>query len=125
GQGQWHDYRVRGDRPGKKSGRYILSLDSRPRGWAGCRKRGVKFTWTPNKSYAAPTAAELEKKRRKRRAPKREKQEVREAARKSAERLWSAAEEPDQHPYLQRKGIRSHGLRVGTWENSYYSERHD
>ncbi|MBI2744607.1 MAG: PriCT-2 domain-containing protein [Burkholderiales bacterium] len=40
------------------------------------------------------------------------------AAAARAQELWDAAEplEGDGHPYLQRKGVLSHGLRVGRWE---------
>lgn len=43
--------------------------------------------------------------------------EQREAARLRAVALWEAAEPADDgHPYLERKGVRAHGLRVGKWE---------
>ncbi len=38
------------------------------------------------------------------------------AAEARANRLWLEAVDCDEHPYLERKGIRSHGLRVGRWE---------
>ena len=30
--------------------------------------------------------------------------------------LWNNATPSDQHPYLERKGVKSHGVRVGNWE---------
>lgn len=41
---------------------------------------------------------------------------LREAAIVRANATWSAATECEDHPYLERKGVRSHGLRVGVWE---------
>ena len=38
------------------------------------------------------------------------------AARDRAALVWGAATECTEHPYLTRKGVHSHGLRVGVWE---------
>lgn len=37
------------------------------------------------------------------------------AAAHEANELWEAATPASVHPYLSRKGVKSHGLRVGTW----------
>ena len=40
----------------------------------------------------------------------------RDKARRKANAIWNSAKPaPDDHPYLQRKGVPSFGLRVGTW----------
>lgn len=41
---------------------------------------------------------------------------LREAAAVRANAIWSAASDCDEHPYLERKQVKSHGLRVGAWE---------
>lgn len=38
-----------------------------------------------------------------------------EAAKRAAE-IWNASEPCEAHPYLTKKGVKSHGLRVGNWE---------
>lgn len=35
-----------------------------------------------------------------------------------AQQIWDAATPCDTHPYLERKGVASHGLRVGRWERT-------
>lgn len=78
--------------------------------------------WQDDKKYPKPSREVIE--RRKAEAAKRhaeaEAQEAadRAAAAQHAVYMWNNAKpvEGDGHPYLQRKGVVSHGLRVGTWE---------
>lgn len=78
--------------------------------------------WKDDASNKKPSKAELEARRVA--AAARAEQAVREdaerhaAAAKRAQEIWDAAVplESDGHPYLQRKGVLSHGLRVGRWE---------
>ncbi len=76
--------------------------------------------WTPSKKYKAPSAEEIA--RRKAESQRRIEQEEREAAERHAkaavraQAIWDAAAECGEHSYLTRKGVKSHGLRVGVWE---------
>lgn len=78
--------------------------------------------WQDDKKYAKPSREVIEQ--RKAEAAKRhaeaEAQEAadRAAAAQHAAYMWNNAKpvEGDAHPYLQRKGVVSHGLRVGSWE---------
>lgn len=78
--------------------------------------------WQDDKKYAKPSREVIEQ--RKAEAAKRhaeaEAQEAadRAAAAQHAAYMWNNAKpvEGDAHPYLQRKGVVSHGLRVGAWE---------
>lgn len=78
--------------------------------------------WKDDGKVKRPTAAELAA--RKAAAEERAKKAAEEdaarhaAAAKRAQALWDAATpvEGDGHPYLKRKGVLSHGLRVGRWD---------
>lgn len=121
--GKFHRVHVDGDRNKVKNGWFVLHTDGRPSGAFGCNRRygnNVKFTWVADKSAKPLTPAErrafreeMNRKRREREAAERAQ---REAARAEASRIWEAAREAADHPYLTRKGVRAHGLRIGTWE---------
>lgn len=76
--------------------------------------------WSEEKKYKRPSKEEIA--RRNAEAAARREQADREDAERhaiAAERataIWNAAAECTEHPYLARKGIQSHGLRVGQWE---------
>lgn len=121
--GKFHRVHVDGDRHKVKNGWYVLHADGRPSGAFGCNRRygnNVKFTWVAEKSAKPMTPTErrafrdeMNRKRREREAAE---QAKREAASAEATRIWETAREAADHPYLTRKGIRAHGLRIGTWE---------
>lgn len=122
--GRFHRVHVEGDRNKSKNGWFVLHPDGeRPSGAFGCNKRygnTVKFTWSAEKPVKPLTAAERRKWReemtRKRREREAEERAAHEAARAEANRIWEAARDATEHPYLKRKGVRAHGLRIGTWE---------
>lgn len=73
-----------------------------------------------DKSEAAqPTAEQMEERARIRAEAKaRSEKETREAhaaAMVEANRIWEAAVPADMHPYLAKKGVKAHGLRIGSW----------
>ncbi len=76
--------------------------------------------WADDVKYKKPTKAEIDARNAK--AAERAKQLAAEeaaahaAAAKWAQRLWDAATPCTTHPYLERKGVPAHGLRVGRWE---------
>lgn len=76
--------------------------------------------WADDTKYKKPTKAEIDARNAK--AAERAKQLAAEeaaahaAAAKWAQRLWDAATPCTTHPYLVRKGVPAHGLRVGRWE---------
>lgn len=122
--GKLHRIQLDGDKKGSKNGWYVVHVsDGHPAGAFGCAKRyGVdtKFTW---KSGAASNELTPEERRawRKRMNERHKQQAAEQAAKRDAAaaraiELWTAAAPaPDDHPYLKRKGVRSHGLRVGKW----------
>ena len=76
--------------------------------------------WKDDTAYKKPSAAEIEQ-RRKARAEREalaaaQELAAQEAAAVKAQELWAAAAPCDTHPYLERKGVKSHGLRYGRFE---------
>ena len=76
--------------------------------------------WTDSTKYKKPTQAEIDA--RNAQAAERAKQlaaeeaEAHAAAAKRAQLIWDAAKPCETHPYLERKGVAAHDLRVGCWE---------
>lgn len=116
-------HRIRADGDKDKTVWFVLHADDRPAGMFGCNRRygyDQKFTW---KADVERTPLTPEQKRAYRERMQRMEAEraaqvaaTRAAAAERANRLWNEAAECTEHPYLERKGIRSHGLRVGKWE---------
>lgn len=115
-----HRFHVDGDSKGTRNGWYVLFTDGVPAGEFGSWKTGASYTWcaedrgtlTPEENEAINRR--IEKARQERDAAERERQG--EAAR-LANLIYNDAVEvfDDDHPYLKRKGIVSHGLRVAPW----------
>lgn len=119
--GKLHRYHVDGDRPCVKNGAYCLHLDGTPAGWFGTHKGGwLPQTWCAKSENELTTAdREAQRKRLQAAQAARDKEAKRnrnDAARK-ARSLWAKARPaPADHPYLIRKGIAVHGLRLATWK---------
>lgn len=76
--------------------------------------------WKDDTAYKKPTKEQIDA-RNAAAAARREQAEaeeavLREAAALRARALWDAAAPATDHPYLTKKGVQAHGLRVGTWE---------
>ncbi|WP_407122157.1 toprim domain-containing protein [Bradyrhizobium sp. STM 3561] len=121
--GRLHRYHVEGDKKGQRNAWAILHIDGkRPAGAFGCNRRygtDQKFTWSA-KGAKPLTQAErralrerIERQKTEREAAERARHAV---AAERARQLWDAASDCETHPYLERKQIQSHGLRVGKWE---------
>lgn len=113
-------FHVEGDPKGTRNGWYVLFGDGIPAGEFGSWKTGVTQTWCARNQQQmsaeerAAIEARMEESRRQREAAQRAAEG---AAAKAANMLWNSADpvRGDDHPYLQRKGVRSHGLRVCDW----------
>lgn len=123
--GKLHRVHARGDSKNVKDAWYVLHVDDRPAGKYGHNGKfghDASFSWSMKVDRAPMSAEEKRAYREKMEADRaRREQETAErhaAAAVLANRMWEAATtiEGDGHPYLQRKGIQSYGLRVGTWE---------
>lgn len=112
---------VEGDRPDTRHGWYILHADQHPAGAFGCNKRlGVdaKISWSMKESK--PLTREERRAFAQKMAKRKAEQEAAERARHEAAaaravEIWEAAQPAAEHPYLSRKGVSAHGLRVGRW----------
>lgn len=124
--GKLHRIHVRGDGARTvKNGWYVLHNDDRPAGSFGCNKRygtDASFSWSSTEK-AAPMSAEERRAFRARMEAAAEQKAAEQRARHAAagelaNRIWDAGQtiEGAAHPYLERKGIQSHGLKVGAWE---------
>ena len=116
-------FHVQGDRQGSTNGWAKIFLDAKPAGNFGCMKRwgDHKFSWKAKRDTKPMSAAELKTQREdwaRRKAEQTAAAIKRHAdAAGRAQSIWAAAQPaPDDHPYLMRKGVKSHGLRVGQWE---------
>lgn len=117
--GQWHRSPVDGDKSGKQSGTYKGFLDGRPAGvFQNFRDGKGQVTWKAEGQWKEPTAEErydqANKKREKAVAAARAHEDV---AAFTAKRVAQLAAARDDHAYLVRKGIRSHGLLTDRYGN--------
>lgn len=120
--GHLHRIHVEGDRKGSRNAWYCLHYDERPAGTFGCNKRhgDHKFKWQADRNATPWTPEErkvwadrVAKERAEKQAVERERHEK---AARIANSVWeNAAEATDEHPYLQAKGVKAHGLKVGKW----------
>jgi phage/plasmid primase-like uncharacterized protein len=114
--GNLHRVPVDTDRRGKKSGAYIGHLDAWPAGFLCNFKTGEVMRWRASGATRALSAAERSQAQAETARRQRERERVRHAEEEAvAERvrvLWRQARPAYRHPYLERKGVAEHGLRV-------------
>ena len=124
--GTLHRIHVNGDHKGTENGWYILFADDRPAGQFGCNKRfgpDERIGWSMKGTDAKPRTPEerqaMNERIEQQRAEKAQAEKARRAeAAERAKAIWDAATPAEDHPYLERKGVRAHGLRVGPWEKT-------
>lgn len=111
-------FRVATDPRGTLNGWYVLHTDGVPAGAFGCWKRRITINWcgkpdaalTPvDRASVAKRIAEVEE------ARKRETERRQAVGAGRCAIIWDAATPCTEHPYLTRKGVKPHGLRVGRW----------
>jgi putative DNA primase/helicase len=110
--GRLHRYHVEGDRLGSKNAAVILHLDGNPAGFYQYFKTGITRTWRADGkrqrlSHADRLAMEIEQKQRQ--------DEILETQRKAAIKavnIWRDATPVINHPYLEKKQIQAHQLRI-------------
>ncbi|MDD2990798.1 MAG: DUF927 domain-containing protein [Zoogloea sp.] len=118
--GKLHRCELRDGPKGRKDGAYLLHLDGVPAGGFQNFKDGLEWeNWradigrqlTPEEEAASRARIEAQ-----RAAREAEAKAKRDKARRKANAIWNNAKPaPDDHPYLLRKGVLAHGLRVGSW----------
>lgn len=115
--GKLHRIHIEGDRKGSKNGWYVLFDDGGLLAGAfGCWKRQISESWCAKNDRQMTAAERAEFKRRMetaRQAREAEEAERRGAARDKALFIWKTSPPaPDDHPYLVKKRVGNHGLRL-------------
>lgn len=115
--GKLHRYYVDGDPKGRRNGWFVFHGDGVPAGSFG-RWGGVKRTWSAEKNTVKPLTREERDELARKRAERKAREAAEEAARmaraaRRSQQMWEAAAPAETHPYLTRKGIGAHGVRVG------------
>ncbi len=114
--GRLHRIHIEGDKRESKNGWYCFHDDGLPAGAFGSWKTGESHTWCakPERTLT-PDEREANQKRYAKARRERDAQQQREyeRARRKAAVIWKAAKPaPDDHPYLARKGIKAHGVKL-------------
>jgi phage/plasmid primase-like uncharacterized protein len=114
--GSLHRVPVDSDRRGKKSGAYIGHLDAWPAGFLCNFKTGEVRRWRASGATRALSVVERRQAQaetaRRQRERERERHAEEEAVAKRVQALWRQGRPAYRHPYLERKGVAEHGLRV-------------
>jgi putative DNA primase/helicase len=115
--GRLHRFHIEGQRRGSQNGAYVLHSDGRPSGWFQDFVSGVSGKWSASGGGGRRRLTLADRQRieadRAARAKDIEQRHVEVQAK--AQRLWAAATPCSEHPYLTRKGVQSHGLRIADW----------
>lgn len=115
--GKMHRFKVEGDKSTEKSGWYCVYGDGLfPAGAFGSWRHDISKKWRADIGRA-PTLEELEFARQKAEAAREaqraeEKRRKKAAAEKACEMYESLPDAPNEHPYLIRKGVKAHGLKL-------------
>lgn len=113
--GNLHRVYIEGDKRGTKNGAYILHADGRPAGWFQHFSSGTYGTWTASEKREPMTLAmrqQIEQAKLQRQV---EQLQAHKVTAEKARFIWSRSTpitESSQHPYLTKKRIQPHGLRV-------------
>lgn len=114
--GKLHRFHVHGDRPGSKNGWYVLFLGGLTAGAFGSWKSSQTHKWCAKPGNTLTKAEKRDLTQRMKIAAKARADEIAEgykqAQRKAHNILKSATAAPDDHPYLRRKGVKSHNARL-------------
>ncbi len=98
---------------------YVLHDDGLAAGVYGCWRSGLQATWCSKSEHAMTQAERLALREQVRSAQRQRDAEQalrQQQASHTALQRWQAAAPAVQHPYLQAKGVRAHGLRIeGEW----------
>ena len=101
---------------GDKPGWYLVFGDGVPAGRFGCWRAGMEVTWRADVGRKLTQAEEMAHARRVAEAKvlrDAELERQHQVAADTVEKIWSSASAAHQdHPYLARKGIKTHGVRI-------------
>ena len=113
--GKIHRFNVNGDKPKSRNGWYVFyGDDGLPTGAFGSWKLGQTFTWcSKNEKYLSDVERmKFQERIAEAKAARDEEQKRLHAkAREKAALIWENTKPVIKHPYLEAKGVSSHGLR--------------
>jgi putative DNA primase/helicase len=118
--GKLHRFHVEGDPRNKRNGFYTLHLDEHPAGMFGCWKRGggeaIKWSAKSSTRLSLQERRALQAKAMADKARRAAEDRAKfDAGAVKANAIWDAAEPCEDHPYLDRKGVKSYGFRCAEW----------
>ena len=113
--GTLHRFHVEGDKPHSINGWYVLH-DNPLAGTFGCWRQGIKENWS-SRQHQTLTPAEKARYRVNMEAQKQQREatqaKIHTECRKKSKAIWEQAQPaPEDHPYLVKKKIQPHGLRI-------------
>ena len=107
---------TKGEKGHDKPGWYVAFSDGVPAGRFGCWRLGFESSWKADIGRSLTPVEEMAQSRRLAEAKTQrdaEQKKTREVAANTVDLIWSqAGAASPEHPYLQRKGIKTHGARI-------------
>ena len=119
--GKQHRVDVEGDKKGRKSGMYIGHLDDYPAGFIRNHKSGEEIRWKASRPTSGMSQADRDafreriQRERDTRDTERRRQEG--VVAQQATAMWNRAQPARVHPYLTRKGVAAHDVKVDRRNN--------
>ncbi|MGZ8158851.1 MAG: toprim domain-containing protein [Methylobacter sp.] len=113
--GLLHREHVKGDRSGTKNGAYTLHPDGNPSGWFKHFKTGITGKWTLSGKQEPINKGILQQIKKNHQQRQVEQQKRHDGAAEKSRIIWQSAEpifDQSQHPYLVKKHIQAHQLRL-------------
>lgn len=121
GDGNLIRFQIKGDRKGTRNGWAVLFSDGVPAGEFGSWRTGESYPWCgrPTTTLTAVERAEIKQRNEAIRAVREQEEKIRHAETAQNARIaWELAKPATAHPYLQRKGVQSYGLRIAHSEEN-------
>lgn len=112
--GELHRCHVDGHAAGSKNLAYVIHADDHPAGWFHEFKSGISRTWKQEGEWK-PCPDFMRQMAEAKQQREQQLQAKHERIAALARRLWANASPCHEHPYLTRKAIRPHRVRVSTW----------
>ncbi len=116
--GKLHRVPVEGDKQGQKNGGYVGFMDGHPAGYINNYKTGLETTWKSEQPVNRLSDSErirLEQEAGQRQLKRaQEREELQTQTADLVADCWLNASPAQNHPYMERKGVQGHGLRVNT-----------
>lgn len=111
--GKLHRFHIEGDKSGKKNGAYCLHSDGVPAGYFENFKTGVKQNWKATGDFKPLSNADKQRiEHEKAKREKEQQKKCKDAANRAKAIIQKAHPAPGNHPYLVKKRIKSHGLKI-------------